>query len=378
MSTTATTLVLLRSSSSVQQRRRIVSSLCSHYCLKRRYHHPMIGKCTYHEQYQQQFTTTTRTSSIMTTTTTSTKRATTKTTSHQQQQNQRRTYYEHHQQHYNHNNNTNNNMTSFYKFSKNSSYFYPLIRTGLLVGGTTVGMVQLQQEHQQPTVQSTTYCDAAAATATDAAATAHLRHPNDNIDSNDREHSDSKSTSSSNKINNMLNATQRNINDFANRIVNIRKHQTIQKLQDIAIKEDTIESKYNINWDEPLGEGSFGKVYLATLKNSDNMNEQYAVKKIYKQYTDNITFQREMDALIHLREQGGHPHICGLHENYNENQYYYLLLDLIVGCEMFDHLCHNGAYSEADAARLIREVSNALAFLHGIGIVHGDMKVRNK
>jgi serine/threonine protein kinase len=43
---------------------------------------------------------------------------------------------------------------------------------------------------------------------------------------------------------------------------------------------------------------------------------------------------------------------------------------------MFDHLCQNGAYSEADAARLIREVSNALAFLHGIGIVHGDMKVR--
>jgi serine/threonine protein kinase len=47
------------------------------------------------------------------------------------------------------------------------------------------------------------------------------------------------------------------------------------------------------------------------------------------------------------------------------------------GGEMFDQLCSRGAYSEADAARLIREVASALAFLHGIGIVHGDMKPEN-
>ena len=44
--------------------------------------------------------------------------------------------------------------------------------------------------------------------------------------------------------------------------------------------------------------------------------------------------------------------------------------------EMFDKLCECGAYSESDAARLIREVASALAFIHGIGIVHGDLKVR--
>ena len=38
---------------------------------------------------------------------------------------------------------------------------------------------------------------------------------------------------------------------------------------------------------------------------------------------------------------------------------------------MFDALCANGAYSELDAARLVREVANALHFMHGIGIVHG-------
>ena len=41
------------------------------------------------------------------------------------------------------------------------------------------------------------------------------------------------------------------------------------------------------------------------------------------------------------------------------------------------HLVFSGAYSEADAARLMREVASALAFLHGIGCVHGDLKPEN-
>ena len=41
---------------------------------------------------------------------------------------------------------------------------------------------------------------------------------------------------------------------------------------------------------------------------------------------------------------------------------------------MFDHLAENGAYSEADAARLVKETASALAFTHGVGLVHADLK----
>jgi serine/threonine protein kinase len=41
---------------------------------------------------------------------------------------------------------------------------------------------------------------------------------------------------------------------------------------------------------------------------------------------------------------------------------------------MFDHLVEAGAYSEADAARLIREVASALYFTHGLSLTHGDLK----
>jgi len=149
----------------------------------------------------------------------------------------------------------------------------------------------------------------------------------------------------------------------------IRRYETFAKLQDTAITEDTLESKYAVQWRKPLGQGTFGSVYLAKDRKT---GERCAVKKIPKEFTDNLSFKREMDALLRLRDEGGHPHICGLRENYEEGEYYYLILDLISGGEMFDHLCAQGAYSEADAARLIREVASALAFMHGIGIVHGE------
>lgn len=102
-----------------------------------------------------------------------------------------------------------------------------------------------------------------------------------------------------------------------------------------------------------------------------------AVKKIDKKLTDDICFQREMNALLHLRKAGGHPNIYSLKQNYNMGDHYILVFDLVSGGEMFDHLVSQGAYSEADAARLVREVASALAFLHGIGCVHADLKPEN-
>lgn len=71
-----------------------------------------------------------------------------------------------------------------------------------------------------------------------------------------------------------------------------------------------------------------------------------------------------------IHENGGHPNICGLRDMYENNTHYLLVFDLVPGGEMFEHLINFGAYSEADASRLMREVASALAFLHGINVVH--------
>jgi Protein kinase domain len=154
---------------------------------------------------------------------------------------------------------------------------------------------------------------------------------------------------------------------------NLRRSNTF-KLMETQRERETLENRYTVEWSEPIGEGSFGAVYQAQDKKT---GEQVAVKKISKRATDDESFQREMDALLHIRKHGGHPNICGLRANYDQGDYYYLVLDLVSGGEMFDHLCNHGAYSEADAARMIREVASALAFLHGLNTVHGDLKPEN-
>jgi serine/threonine protein kinase len=160
---------------------------------------------------------------------------------------------------------------------------------------------------------------------------------------------------------------------FVSRKSHLRRSNTF-KMMETQRERETLESRYKIEWAKPIGEGSFGSVFQAEDKKT---GELVAVKKISKRATDDDSFQREMDALMHIREHGGHPNICGLRANYDQGDYYYLVLDLVSGGEMFDHLCTHGAYSEADAARLIREVASALAFLHGLNTVHGDLKPEN-
>lgn len=123
-----------------------------------------------------------------------------------------------------------------------------------------------------------------------------------------------------------------------------------------------LHSKYKVDWKTVLGEGAYGSVHPARLAST---GEKVALKKISKRYTNSSAFRKETEALLRIYDNGGHPNISGLRDMYEDHSYFYLILDLIKGGEMFEHLSNEGAYSEADSARLIFEVASALAFLHG-------------
>jgi len=101
------------------------------------------------------------------------------------------------------------------------------------------------------------------------------------------------------------------------------------------------------------------------------------LKKISKRYTNSSSFFTETDALLRIYDNGGHPNISGLRDMYEDYSYFYLVMDLITGGELFDHLSNDGAYSEADAARLVFEIASALAFMHGVSVLHCDIKPEN-
>ena len=141
-----------------------------------------------------------------------------------------------------------------------------------------------------------------------------------------------------------------------------------------SIKGRGLHEKYNVDWNVVLGEGAYGSVHPARLALT---GEKVALKKISKRYTNSSDFFSETDALLRIYDNGGHPNISGLRDMYEDYKHYYLVMDLITGGELFDHLSNDGAYSEADAARLIFEISSALAFMHGVGVIHCDIKPEN-
>jgi serine/threonine protein kinase len=153
----------------------------------------------------------------------------------------------------------------------------------------------------------------------------------------------------------------------------LQRKQTIRRM-DLDSTKAKVESKYTWHKDKILGEGAYGSVYLATAKAT---NQDVALKEISKEHTHSKSFLQEMRAMLYIRSKGGHPNLCSLHEHFDAKDAWIVILDYIGGGELFDHLINNGAYSELDASRLVREVASALNFLHGIGVVHADLKPEN-
>jgi len=53
----------------------------------------------------------------------------------------------------------------------------------------------------------------------------------------------------------------------------------------------------------------------------------------------------------------------------------YFVFCRVTGGELFDRIVEKGSYTERDASHLIRQVLEAVDYMHDKGIVHRDLKV---
>ena len=52
-------------------------------------------------------------------------------------------------------------------------------------------------------------------------------------------------------------------------------------------------------------------------------------------------------------------------------------MELVTGGELFERLVKRGPYSEKEASRLMRQMAEAIAWLHSQGVCHRDLKPEN-
>jgi calcium-dependent protein kinase len=108
--------------------------------------------------------------------------------------------------------------------------------------------------------------------------------------------------------------------------------------------------------------------------------EWYAIKSIRKSKVNKIeVLKREIDIL----KEVNHPNIIKLIEVHEDLKYLHLITELCTGGELFDRIIAKtqspeGHFSEKDAANLIRDILDAIAYCHDEKqIVHRDLKPEN-
>ena len=72
-----------------------------------------------------------------------------------------------------------------------------------------------------------------------------------------------------------------------------------------------------------------------------------------------------------------HANIVGVRGVYETARYYYIVLELVTGGELFDRIVAAGHFGEGAARRVVVQVLDALAYLHARGIAHRDLKPEN-
>ncbi|CAG8489667.1 1985_t:CDS:2 [Diversispora eburnea] len=122
-----------------------------------------------------------------------------------------------------------------------------------------------------------------------------------------------------------------------------------------------------------VGKGAFGKVRIVERKDNKQL---FALKYISKDECIRMDALRNILRERSMLEQLDHPLVCNLRFAFHDDEYMYMVMDLMMGGDLRFHL-NRKTFTE-DAIRFwIAEISCAIRYLHSKGIVHRDIKPDN-
>ncbi|ODV61664.1 serine/threonine/tyrosine protein kinase RAD53, partial [Ascoidea rubescens DSM 1968] len=146
---------------------------------------------------------------------------------------------------------------------------------------------------------------------------------------------------------------------------------TKKKLRDVNQKNDGIYKHFTI-MDDIVGEGAFATVKKAIEKKTGTI---YAVKIISKRKIEgtNVAVARELKVLSELH----HPGIVRLKAFYEDENFYYLVMEYVSGGDLMDFVVAHGAIGEEAARQITKQILEAIKYVHDLGISHRDLKPDN-
>lgn len=123
-----------------------------------------------------------------------------------------------------------------------------------------------------------------------------------------------------------------------------------------------------------LGDGAFGQVWKIRHKRT---NKVYACKQVAKEKVVKMIeqFRREVFIMYELT----HSHIIKLYHHFEDDKYFYLVMEIAEGGSLFQKLATEKSFIERQANQYFREIVDAVQYLHQHNpvIIHRDIKPEN-
>lgn len=124
----------------------------------------------------------------------------------------------------------------------------------------------------------------------------------------------------------------------------------------------------------PLGQGKFGRVYLAREKQSKYI---VGIKILNKAQIQAEGMECQLRREIEVQSQVRHKNILRLFGYFYDSTRIYLIVEYAPRGELFKQLCSMGRFDEKQAASYIVQMSDAIRYCHSKHIIHRDIKPEN-
>jgi len=134
---------------------------------------------------------------------------------------------------------------------------------------------------------------------------------------------------------------------------------------------------------QPIGEGGFGRTFLAV--DANRLNAHCVIKQFFPSPETQVNsqamakatelFEQEARQLLQLGEQ--HPQIPTLFAYFEQDKRLYLVQQFIDGQDLSQELAQRGAFSEEQIRELLHDLLPVLQFVHQQHVIHRDIKPTN-
>ena len=128
-----------------------------------------------------------------------------------------------------------------------------------------------------------------------------------------------------------------------------------------------------------IGKGSYSEIFLTSKAGSE---EIYATRKMKRSYAENPENKKRLLNEISIIKKYKHPNIIRFIDTKKTKSHFYIVTEYINGGNLYDNLkkyntFYKTPFTEEIVQYLMRQILNAINFLHSNKIIHYDLQLKN-